>query len=167
MSTTALILRQDFESAVDAARDIGGRDGQVPGLATSLDSAMNGRVRAVWDRIEAALRAAFEYGQEKAAPLVAAATAEAEELVASAGRRAAEVQQTLLAKMNEYVTRLTDAALSRVRTEVVLGDVTWRLSGVGLTQKISMTGALSTNIASLVTLTSVGEITVSAQYTVS
>jgi hypothetical protein len=139
----------------------------MPGLATSLDSALAGRVRAVWDRIEASLRAAFEYGRDNAAPLVAVATAEAESLVASAGHRAAEVQQAILAKLNEYVTRLTDAALSRVRTELVLGSTTWRLNDVELTQTISLTGSLSTNITSLVTLTSVGELTVNARYSVS
>jgi hypothetical protein len=167
MSTVALILRQDFEDAVDAARSVGGGNGQVPGLATSLDSALAGKVRAVWDQIEAALRVAFEYGREKAAPLLTAATAQAEALVASAGRRAAEVQQSILAKLNEYVTRLTDNALSRVRTELVFSGVTWRLDGVELAQTISLTGSLSTNITSLVTLTSGGELTVNARYVVS
>lgn len=165
MSTVALILRQDFEQAIDAAREVG-RGGSVPGLATSLDSALTGKVRAAWDRIEEALRTAFEFGREKASPLVKAAVDEAEALVASAGHRAAEVQQALLVKLSEYVLRLTDAALERVRTELVVGGVTWRLSGVELAQKISMTGALSTNITSLATLTSGGELTVNAQYTV-
>ncbi|GIF02133.1 hypothetical protein [Paractinoplanes rishiriensis] len=166
MSTVALILRQDFEQAVDAARAVGGGEEHVPGLATSLDSALTARVRAVWDGIEAALRAAFEYGREKANPLVKTAITEAESLVASAGHRAADVQQTILVKLSEYVVRLTDAALSRVRTELILGGVTWRLSGVELAQKISLTGALSTNITSLATMTSGGELTVNAQYTV-
>ncbi len=167
MSTVALILRQDFEDAVDAARAVGNGSGQVPGLATSLDSALAGKVRAVWDQIEAALRTAFEYGREKAAPLLTAAASEAEALVASAGRRAAEVQQSILAKLNEYVTRLTDNALSRVRTELVFSGATWRLDGVELAQTISLTGSLSTNITSLVTLTSGGELTVNARYVAS
>jgi hypothetical protein len=165
MTISALILRDDFESAVSAAKAIGSAK-NVPGLASPLDAAWSGRINAAWDRIESALRTAFEKGWDAAQSLTAKAIEQAEQLIADAGNRAYDVQQALLSRLQAYVTRLTDAALGRVRPELQLGVTTWRLESVELAEKISLTGSLSTNITSLVTVTANGELTVTAKYAV-
>ena len=65
MTISALILRDDFESAVSAAKAIGSTK-NVPGLASPLDAAWSGRINAAWDRIESAFRTAFEKGWDAA-----------------------------------------------------------------------------------------------------
>jgi hypothetical protein len=165
MTISAIILRDDFESAVSAAQAMGTVK-NIPGLAAPLDAAWSGRINEVWDRIESALRTAFERGRDAAQSLTTKAIEQAEQLIADAGHRAYDVQQALLSRLQAYITRLTDAALGRVRPELQLGATTWRLESVELAEKISLTGSLSANITSLVTVTAGGELTVTAKYAV-
>ena len=165
MTISALILRDDFETAISAAK-VTAAAPITTGLAAPLDAAWLGRISAVWDRIESALRAAFERGRDAAQDLTVLAVDQAEKLISEAGRRAAGVQQALLSRLEAYVTRLTDAALGRVRPELQFAGATWRLESVELSEKISLAGSLSSNITSIVALTASGEMTVAAKYTV-
>jgi hypothetical protein len=164
MAISEIILRNDFESAISAAKEVG-KAKNIPGLAAPLDAVWSGRIDAVWDRIESALRAAFERGRDAAQSLTATAVEEAQKLIAEAGHRAYAVQQALLSRLQAYATRLTDAALDRVRPELQLGGNTWRLESLELAEKISLTGSLGVNITNLVTVTADGELTVTTKYT--
>ncbi|MDQ1013543.1 hypothetical protein [Streptomyces afghaniensis] len=163
MPVSALILRQDFETAIDSARSLG-PEHAVPGLASPLDVDWAGRIGRVWDRIEQALREAFQYGRERAEELARTAAGEAEELLTAAGHKAYDVHQALLAKLQAYVSTLVDAALAHVRSQLILGGTTFVLADVELAQMISMTGSLKASITELVSLTSSGEISVTARY---
>jgi hypothetical protein len=164
MPISEIILRDDFESAISAAREIGTVK-NIPGLAAPLNAVWSGRINAVWDRIESALRAAFEIGRDAAQSLTAKAVEEAQKLIAEAGHRAYDVQQALLSRLQAYVTQLVDAALGRVRPELHLGGTTWQLESLELAEKISLTGSLGVNITNLVTVTADGELTVTTKYT--
>jgi hypothetical protein len=164
MAISEIILRNDFESAISAAKEVG-KTKSIPGLTSPLDAVWSGRIDAVWDRIESALRAAFEMGRDAARSLTATAVEQAQKLIAEAGHRAYDVQQALLSRLQAYVTRLVDTALGRVRPELQLGGTTWRLESLELAEKISLTGSLGVNITNLVTVTADGELTVTTKYT--
>jgi|SRR5215469_5323216 len=165
MEVAAVISRQDFEAALAAARTVGASTGS-DGLASILDGAWLGRISEVWDHIESALSRAFQFGADQAKEYVDAAIKAANDLVTSAGKRARAVQQELLERMQAYLSRLVDAAIAQVRSEVVIGTQTLALDGIDMGYKISIGGSLKVTITDLASLTSAGELTVSAHYAI-
>src|SRR4051812_39190668 len=163
MYVHATIGRVDFEAALASARNVGA-DGNLPGMAAPLDSGLWGRISEAWDTVERALRQAVQYGLDAARQGVDDAVSAAEGLVRAAGHRARDVHEALLARLQDYLAHLLDSALSRVRQAVVVGGATLALTGVELSQKISLTGSLKVTITDVAALTGAGEVTVLARY---
>lgn len=163
MMVSALLTVEDFDEAVLCAQEAG----QLPsgaGLGSPLDGSWLGRIAQVWDRIEEALQTAFLYGREGALALAEAAAEAAEKLLHEAGTRARDVQQALLARLSAYADKLVEGALKKVRPNLTVGETKLPLTGVEISQKVTMTGSLKANITDLVALTGAGEITVLARY---
>src|SRR5450755_3735963 len=114
MQTVGIISRQDFETALAAARAVG-TSAAIDGLAAPLSGALMGRISEVWDRVESALQRAFQFGADVARASVQAAALAASDLVESAGNRARDVHQALLARVQAYLTDLVDSAIAQVR----------------------------------------------------
>ena len=83
MITSGIVTRQGFEAALAASNAVGSSEPLV-GLAAPLDASWLGRISEAWDAVESALRDAYQWGREAAGEAVAAAVAQAEELVRSA-----------------------------------------------------------------------------------
>ena len=92
------------------------------------------------------------------------AVSSAESLIQGAGARAKDVHQALLAKIQTYLARLVDAAISQVRRIVEVGNTLLELDGLEVSQRISLTGSLKAALTEIVALTSAGELTVTASY---
>ena len=152
-----------FKSALQSAREVDS-GAAVFGLAAPTDAGLRGRLDAVWDSIEEALRSGFRYGREKARGLLDQAIEKAEALLVEAGRKAGELQDILLARIQAFVTTFIREAVRRVEPAMTVGETSFRLSTIHCTQKLVLTGALKTNIAELFELASSGEIEIAAEY---
>jgi hypothetical protein len=101
---------------------------------------------------------------EFAAASSEAAIKAANDLVTSAGNKARAVQQELLKGVQAYLSQLVDAAIAQIRSAVVIGAETLALESIDMSYKISLGGSLKVTITDLASLTSSGELTVSAHY---
>jgi hypothetical protein len=159
----ATINRQGFEAALAVARE----EGSVrayPGLSAPLDGSLLGKISEVWESVERALRDAFIQGMDYAREALDDAVRGAERLIQTAGTRAKDVHQALLAKIQSYLSRLVDAALSQVRSTLAVGNTKLELDALEVSQSISLTGSVKAALTELVALTSTGELTVTASY---
>jgi hypothetical protein len=163
MPIAAVFDRADFEAALRASREIGA-ESELVGLAAPLDGALWGRISAAWDTVEHALRQAFQYGIDYASESVGEAIAAVEKVLQDAGRRARDVHEAFLTRLQQYLTGITDSALASVRTVVSIGSQTFTLGEIELSHKISLTGSLKVNITEIAALTGAGEMTVVAHY---
>jgi hypothetical protein len=157
------IDRHEFETALSAARDEGVvRD--YKGLSAPLDGSLLGKIAEVWESVEQALRDGFVHGMEHARSALGKAVSSAESLIQGAGARAKDVHQALLAKIQTYLARLVDAAISQVRRIVEVGNIQLELDELEVSQRISLTGSIKASLTEIVALTSAGELTVTASY---
>ena len=163
MITSGIVTRQGFEEALTAASTVGS-DGHLVGLAAPLDATWLGRISEAWDAVESALREAYQWGREAASEALATAVADAEALVRSAGHRARDVHQALLARAQSYLAVLVRGALDQVQAAITVGGIQLTLSSVEVAQTISLHGSLKAALTELVSITADGEVTVSASY---
>jgi hypothetical protein len=163
MIVVGTVDRQGFEAALSAARDEGSVR-SYPGLSAPLDGSLLGKISEVWESVERALREAFIHGMDYAREALDQAVSSAENLIKNAGVRAKDVHQALLAKLQEYLSRLVDAALSQVRRIIEVGDIQLELDALEVSQRISLTGSIKASLTEIVALTSAGELTVGASY---
>ncbi len=163
MITSGIVTRQGFEAALAASNAVGSSEPLV-GLAAPLDAGWLGRISEAWDAVESALRDAYQWGREAAGEAVAAAVAQAEELVRSAGHRARDVHQALLARAQTYLAVLVRSALDQVQAAITVGGAQLGLTSVEVAQRISLSGSLKAALTEIVAITADGEITVSASY---
>lgn len=163
MNMTTVASRADFEQALLAARAVG-----PVAVGTSLNAAADagllGRLDEVWDSIEAALKRGYKFGAARAQELFDSAVEKAEQLIAEAGSKANELHQLLLEKLRVFVNNLINSALQRMPDTVALGGRTFKISKVSCSQKIVLTGAITTNIAEVFSLAASGELEVAAEY---
>ncbi|MCB7137658.1 hypothetical protein [Cellulosimicrobium marinum] len=163
MIAVGVLDRQGFEASLAHARRFGST-GDYPGLAAPADGGFLGRVADAWEAVERALRTAFVHGLERAQELRDTAVRTAQECMDGAGKRARDVHQALLGKIQDYLTTLVDTVLARLRPTVVVGGVTLSLRSVDLSQRLSLSGSLKAAITEVVALTSSGELGVGASY---
>ena len=163
MIAVGTVNRQGFEAALSAARAEGAAQAYV-GLSASLDGGLLGKISEVWESVEQALRDAFVHGMDYARAALDKAVSNADSLIQNAGVRAKDVHQALLSKVQAYLSRLVDAALSQVRKIVEVGGTQLQLDALEVSQRISLTGSIKASFTELVALTSAGELTVSASY---
>jgi hypothetical protein len=157
------VNRQGFEAALNAARD----EGSVrayPGLSAPLDGSWLGKIAEVWESVEQALRDAFVHGMDYARDSLGKAVSSAESLIQGAGVRAKDVHQAFLAKIQAYLARLVDAALSQVRRIVEVDGTQLELDELEVSQTVSLTGSVKAALTEIVALTADGELTVTASY---
>ncbi|QJW37139.1 hypothetical protein [Cellulosimicrobium protaetiae] len=167
MIAIGLLDRQGFEDALAHAGALGAGGDDLAGLSAPADGGFLGKLSEVWESIERALREAFVHGAERATAARDAAVALAERCMEEAGRRARDVHQALLSRLQDYVGTLVDTMLARLRPAFAVGGSDLTLDSVDVNQRISFTGSLKAAITEVVALTSSGELTVSAGYRVS
>jgi predicted YcjX-like family ATPase len=163
MTVTTISTRAGFERALDAARAVGSET-PLPGLAAPLEAGILARVAEAWDEIESALRDAYWRGRDSARAAIDAAIKRAEEGVAAAGRKAKEVQEALLARLQMYLRTLIDEALAQVRDAIQVGSRTLSLTSVQLSQTVALSGSLKASINEVASLTATGQLVVSSEY---
>ena len=163
MHVTVFAERSVLETALAAAEEIGA-PGQLTGLSAPLDGATLGRLNDAWDQIKEALNKVFELGEQKARPVIERAWTRADEVIASAGSKAQEVRDALLARLREYLATFVDGMLQQLRPEIRVGQHTLILSQIQLSQKVVLTGSLKAAISEVCALTSGGEFEVVANY---
>ncbi|MBD8079316.1 hypothetical protein [Cellulosimicrobium arenosum] len=165
MIAVGVLDRQGFDAALAHARRFGD-GGDFPGLAAPADGSFLGRVAEAWESVERALREAFVHGRDRAQELSEAAVRAAQRCMDEAGRRARDVHQALLGKIQDYLTRLVDTVLGRLRPTLLVGGVAMSLESVDMSQRLALSGSLKAAITEVVSLTAAGELTVSASYRV-
>ena len=163
MIEAGTIDRHEFETALSAAHDEGVvRD--YKGLSAPLDGSLVGKVAEVWESVEQALRDAFVNGMEHARPALDKAVSSAKSLIHGAGARAKDVHQALLAKIQTYLARLVDAAISQVRRVIEVGNTQLELKGLEVSQRISLTGSLKASLTEGERLANVLQLAVKQHY---
>jgi hypothetical protein len=163
MNVPVVARREDFELALAAARKIdSGAD--VTGFASRMDGAFLGRLDEAWSSVEGALRKGYELGKEKAKAALDAAIAEVEQLLADAGSQARELQASLLRRMHEFTQCFIQSAMARVPTVIDVGGARFTLAAVRCTQRLVVTGSITTNLTELFALAANGEIEIATDY---
>ena len=162
MTIVLATTRESFEHALDVADNLD-LEAALPALAGPLDS-LRVRIDEAWDAIKETLRDAFERGSEYTHDQVAKAIAAAQDAIEAAGQRAREVRDELMLRLQSYLDTRVDDALTLVREKVVVAGRELTLSGVQLTNTITLSGSLSASIQQVATATATGQLEVSASY---
>ena len=163
MRTTIIAERSVLEVALAAAEQIG-QPGQLRGLKAPLDASLLGRLNDVWDGIKDALEKGFEWGREKARPVLEDAGQHAEKAISEAGALAKDLKAALLDRLREYLTTFIDGMLMQIRPDIRVGEAVFSLSQVQLEQRILLTGSLKASLQEAFALTADGELTITAEY---
>lgn len=165
MNMTAVANRADFEQALQAARAVG-----PVTVGTSLNAAADagllGRLDEVWDNVEAALKRGYKFGADAARSLFDTAVEKARQLIAEAGNKANDLHQLLLEKLRVFVNGLINNALQRMPETVTFGARTFKVARISCSQKVVLTGSITTNLAEVFSLAASGELEVAAEYDV-
>jgi hypothetical protein len=163
MEVVAIIGPSDVEGALAKASEVGGAR-EIAGLAAPLGGALMGRLSEAWEAVRDAIQESFRRGADAARSLVDSAAEKAERIIDEAGARAADLREALTARLQQYLTALIDRALAKVRGTVAVGGTTLNLSGVEIGQTIKLTGSLKVSIHEICSVTSEGELSVTARY---
>jgi hypothetical protein len=91
-------------------------------------------------------------------------TVKVQEIVEAAGAGARAVHQSILARLNRYLSELIDRALARVRLVVTVADRALQLDSVEVVQTLTLSGSLKVSIEEVCALTAEGQISVNARY---
>jgi hypothetical protein len=163
MNLATVASRPDFEKALQAARAVGPVVGGT-NLNAVADAGLLGRLDEVWDTIEAALKKGYKFGADRAREMFDAAVEKAERLIEEAGSKANDLHQLLLEKLRVFVNALINSALQRMPDTLALAGKTFRISKVSCSQKIVLTGSITTNMMEVFSLAASGELEVAAEY---
>jgi hypothetical protein len=163
MTVTAVVQRSDFEFALARAREVGpGED--LPGMNAPAFAELIGRIDEAWDSIESGLSRAYTGGREAFGDALARATSRIEDLLRSAGNKAKDVQDTLVARLHSYVGDLVSRALERVQPTIQIAAQTLPLVSVEVSQAINLSGSLKVNLTEIINMTAEGQLVVNARY---
>lgn len=160
-----VIGKKAFERALRAARFEGVIRSGTDAMHAPLAVGLKGRIAAVWDRVEAALRTARELGLAAAQSLVDAATEAVSGLVREVGDQASAVIEELNCRLKAHLDDLVQEAMSSLKNTVTIGPTTLRLATVTVTKEIQLGAEVGASILSLCKLAATGKIAVTATYT--
>jgi hypothetical protein len=165
MNISIVASRADLDQALNEARVFSPLD-QNTHLNATANASLLGRLDAVWESIETALRKGYKFGTEAARDALTNAIAQAEQLIAEAGAFANDCQQTLLEKLQLFVKGFISSAMQRVPESIPIAGREFRISKVTCTQKLVLTGSLKVNLTEVFSLASNGELELAVDYEV-
>jgi hypothetical protein len=165
MNFSIVANRADLEQALKQARAFTPLDHNTH-LNANVNAGLLGRLDAVWESIESALRKGYKFGTEAARDALTNAIAQAEKLIAEAGAFANDCQQALLEKLQLFVKGFISSAMQRVPESIPISGREFRISKVTCTQKLVLTGSISVNVTEVFSLASNGELELAVDYEV-
>jgi hypothetical protein len=133
-------------------------------LNAPLSAALQGRAAVVWDKIDEALRVAYNKGLQLAKPVIDEAVSALNQLIAGAGNLASEAKKFIAEKMYKFAEEFVDAALARIKTQIRIGAMDLKIKKVNISQKILLSGDLKASFEELCAMSAEGEITVEVEY---
>jgi hypothetical protein len=161
MNFSIVANRADLEQALKQARAFTPLDHNTH-LNATVNAGLLGRLDAVWESIESALRKGYKFGTDA----LTNAIAQAEKLIAEAGAFANDCQQALLEKLQLFVKGFISSAMQRVPESIPISGREFRISKVTCTQKLVLTGSISVNVTEVFSLASNGELELAVDYEV-
>ncbi len=164
MQITVIVSKNAFDSALAMAESIRRLSDTAGGLGSLLDGALIGWVEEAWEAVRVALDRVYRLGSEAAQSAFQSADQAIDRVLAAAGNRAADVADALRARLAGYVTALVDEMLKQVRPKLAIGEDTFRLTEVQVSQKLVLGGTLKTSLREALALTSSSEFNVDASY---
>ncbi len=165
MAVAVLVTPVVFETARAAARSVG-ESGHIDGLGSPLGAAVKGRLAEIWDGIDRALEAAYQFGLDGAYRLRDAAIAMAERAIVDAKDRAEELRIALVERLRQYVRSLVDGALQQVEPVLRVGGVELALADITVSQRVVLGGSLKASITEAVSVTASGEVSIDTRYAI-
>jgi hypothetical protein len=154
------VVREAFKRAetVEIAQD------RPDAKLYSMSSAVKAAVGDTWLKIkrvvEECLRTRWELVQASVQEVLDYITATANGL----GNDAIFYREILIVKMREIISSTFDLILSSLRTEIKVGEHSYRLKTVELQQKLVFTGSIELSLTTLCKFVSSGELSVQGSY---
>jgi len=167
MQITAIVDSSVFDEALRAARAREPVAGIAPGaLYANLSDEGQRWTDTLWGSVEHVLRLAWEQGKAAARTAMDILWAQVDEMRKKLGRRAAEVQDAVLAEVGIFVRKFVNGALARVQQSVTIGTFEYPIQSITVEQKLKISGSLKVSLEGVCEFLSEGELTLSASYAI-
>lgn len=164
MNIVSTLTWEDHQQAFVAARQLVLPMDLDPAKLNAPELELNGWLAQILEKVEAIADQSYRGSVETARRLKDEVLALWERAQQSLGRRAQELRTKIMDMIQEFLRRVIDAALSRVRPCIQVGDLTYKIVGVKVEQTIKFSTSLKSSLESLIELVSEGSLAVSADY---
>jgi hypothetical protein len=130
----------------------------------SASSAVDAAVTEAWQKMEDVLGECLRAGWASVENHVSEVVTYVKDAASKLGNKANQFREILLAKLRAVISATFDLVLSTMRSEVKVGDSTYRLKSVNLQQKLVFSGSLESSLTALCKFVSSGELVVQGAY---
>jgi hypothetical protein len=161
-----LFLDDDaLEIAFEAARAVNVRAvSRVDGLPTFVPDAVLSWSERIWDTVEQALRDAYRDGRRAAQSAIDAVAAKMSDAAAALGDQLVQLEQIIRQRLDTYFQSLVDAAFSRLRSTIKIGDRELIADGATIQQTIKFTGSVKAKLDEICSFVAESQLQVSVSY---
>jgi len=167
MDILVIVGDEVHEAALARARAVGSVAAATAGRG-ALNAPLPDEVRRwldrIWDSAEAALLRARREGCAAAQTFVDQVGQLVDEAAAALAERYQALRDALLARLNEYLASVVDAALKLVRPTLTIGTQTLPVRSVTVQQHLKLSGTIKASLQEIVAVVAEGELSVAAEY---
>jgi len=165
MQLFAIVDNEIFEDSISLARNAGfdqkfGTGAMHAPMSAELDYWVN----KIWDVTESTLRLARDAGAGAIAGQLEKLSIGWAEVNEKFKQGAERVRAAIIARLNDFLRRLIEGALSRVQSSIKIGDREIAISGVTIEQKLKLGGSLKASLEEICEFIGEGEISLAANY---
>lgn len=165
MDMVLIVGDEVHEAALARARAIGGAVASGGGaLNAPLPDDVRRWLDRIWDSAEAALLRARREGAAAAQAFVDQVGMLLDEAGAALVERYQTLRDALLARLNEYLGAVVDAALGMVRPTLTIGPHALPIRSVSVQQHLKLSGSIKASLQDIVAVVAEGQLSVTAQY---
>lgn len=123
-----------------------------------------GQFERLWEYVRSGLVKAYMATKEAAKSILEDVQNRIDLAMENAAEQADELRRLLLARLSEYVRQLEDRILKLIRAKLVISEGQMQLTSVQVTHKVLLSGSVQASLAQVFQLTTSGELSVAASY---
>ena len=164
MTNTILLTANDHLAALRAARTQ-----YVPAIDRSRANApvlteVDKWFGDIWDQIEGVVIEAARGFRDQAEKIKDYALALLDKAQAALGNQSRELLAKLIRAIEDYIQRVIDSAIARVKATIKVGVLDLKIESVSVEQEIKMSASLKAALTELIIFVAEGTLSISANY---
>lgn len=130
----------------------------------SISDAVRATLERAWVKIEDVVGTCLLRGWEDAKELVSEVSTFVAQEAEKLGQQAVEFRQLLLERLRSVISETFDLVLASMRSEVRLGEVSYRLESIDLEHKLVFSSSVKASLTALCKFVGSGELVVKGSY---